>query len=149
MINIYEAPDAYMCRNCGQILEMKDTNLSYDDVLQCKCCGSEDLVEAYTCEVCGELKPEDFIYAGDHKVCRHCLEKKRFDLDFCTKVGSVEFTECKLNSFLADHFTESEINELMLVALKERAKFDPIDGFDYLDYQHAAAADMLYEEERG
>lgn len=149
MMNFYEAPEAYICNRCGHILEPKETALSYDDMLQCKMCGSEDIEEAYHCEICEELIPESDIYAGDHKVCRCCLEKKRFDLDFCTKVGEVERTECNLNSFLADHFTESEINELMLAALKERANLDPVDGWDYLEYQHSYAADMLYDEERG
>lgn len=165
MIDIYEAPDAYICNRCGHILEPKETSLSYDDMLTCKMCGSEDVEEAYMCEICEELIPESDIYAGDHKVCRDCIEKKRYDLDFCAKVGEPDYdpydhkkerpafmadgTEVVLNEFLTQYFTEQEINDLMLAALKERAKYIPVDGMDYLKYNQAAAADLLFEQENG
>ena len=165
MIGIYDTPDAYICNRCGHVLEPKETSLSYDDMLTCGMCGSEDVEEAYRCEICDELHPESDIYAGDHKVCRHCLEKKRYDLDFCAKVGEPDYdpydsrkerpafmadgSEVVLNEFLAQYFTEQEINELMLSALKERAKFNPIDGWDFLKSEHMIAADALFEAENG
>lgn len=147
MIGIYDTPDAYICERCGRTLEGNETQLSYDDTLVCRMCGG-NAVNAYRCEVCEELVPEDDVEGCEHKVCRSCIEKKRYDLDFCTKVGETEGSECCLNSFLASFFTESEINDLMMEALKERAKISPVDGLKYLDYQSAAAGDILYDEER-
>ena len=147
MIGIYDTPDAYICERCGRLLEGNETELSYDDTLVCRVCGGE-AVPAYRCEICEEIVPEDEIKGCEHKVCSGCIEKKRFDLDFCKKVGESEGSECCLNSFLASFFTESEINDLMMEALKERAKISPVDGLKYLDYQSAAAGDILYDEER-
>ena len=147
MIGIYDIPDAYICERCGHVLEGRETQLSYDDTLVCRLCGG-NAVNAYRCEVCEELVPEDDVEGCEHKVCRSCIEKKRYDLGFCTKVGETEGSECCLNSFLASFFTESEINDLMMEALKERAKISPVDGLKYLDYQSAAAGDILYDEER-
>ena len=145
MIGIYDAPDAYICERCGRTLEGNETQLSYDDTLVCHMCGGE-AVPAYRCEVCEEIVPEDEIEGCEHKVCSGCIERKRFDLDFCTKVGESEGSECCLNSFLASFFTESEINDLMLAALKDRAKVRPVDGFDYLKYHGCEAGDVLYME---
>lgn len=145
MIGIYDTPDAYICERCGRTLEGNETQLSYDDTLVCRMCGGE-AVPAYRCEVCEEIVQEDEIEGCEHKVCSGCIEKKRFDLDFCTKVGEDEGTEVALNSFLAEFFTESEINELMLAALKERAKVRPVDGLGYLKYHGYEAGDVLYRE---
>ena len=49
-------------------------------------------------------------------------------------------------TFLASFFTESEINDLMLAALKERAAVRPVDGWDYLKYHGYEAGDVLYRE---
>ncbi len=146
MIGIYDLPDAYICERCGRMLEGNETQLSYDDTLVCRVCGG-DAVPAYRCEICEEILPEDDIEGSDHKVCRSCIEKKRYDLDFCAKVGEHEGTEVVLNSFLTEFFTESEINELMLTALKERSKVKPVDGLKYLRYASGVAADLLYSEE--
>ena len=145
MIGIYDTPDAYICERCGRTLEGNETQLSYDDTLTCRMCGG-DAVPAYRCEICEELVPEDEIGGCDHKVCRSCIEKKRYDVDFCAKVGEASGTECVLNGFLADFFTESEINELMLAALKERAKVRPVDGWPYLKYNLDEAADVLFSD---
>ena len=108
MINYWEMPEAYICERCGHVLEPNETELSYDDALTCKLCGSEDVSAAYRCEICEEMTSENEIEGCDHKVCRGCIEKKRYDLDFCAKVGESEGSECCLNSFLADFFTEWE-----------------------------------------
>ncbi len=145
MIGIYDTPDAYICQRCGRVLEGNEAQLSYDDTLVCRMCGGE-AVPAYRCEVCEEIVSEDDIEGCEHNVCSGCIEKKRFDLDFCTKVGESEGSECCLNSFLASFFTESEINDLMLAALKDRAKVRPVDGFGYLKYHGREAGDVLYRE---
>lgn len=138
MIFIRDTPDAYICDRCGTELE------SYEK--SCSCGG--DPIGAYKCEICKELVPEDEIEGCEHNVCSGCIERKRFDLDFCTKVGESEGSECCLNSFLASFFTESEINDLMLAALKDRAKLRPVDGMDYLKYHGYEAGDELYREEK-
>ena len=146
MIDIYEAPDAYICNRCGHILEPGETALSYDDVLTCKLCGSDFVSAAYRCEICEEIVSENDIEGYEHKVCRSCIEKKRYDLDFCMKVADDTQTECSLNGFLTDFFTESEINELMLAALKERAKIKLVDGLPHLVALGGDAADLLVKE---
>ena len=149
MINYWEMPEAYICERCGHVLEPNETELSYDDALTCKLCGSEDVSAAYRCEICEEMTSENEIEGCDHKVCRGCIEKKRYDLDFCAKVGESEGSECCLNSYLADFITEWEINELMLTALKERAKVRPVDGWDYLKWHGYEAGDVLFAETNG
>lgn len=145
MIGIYDTPDAYICERCGRTLEGNETELSYDDTLICRMCGG-DTVPAYRCEICEEIVPEDEIEGCEHRVCRGCIEKKRYDLDFCTKVGEECLTEFALNGFLSSFFTKSELNELMLAALKERSKIRPVDGWDYLKYNGYEAGDILYRE---
>ena len=147
MIGIYDTPDAYICERCGRLLEGNETELSYDDALVCRMCGGE-AVPAYRCEVCEEIVGEDDIFGYEHNVCRSCIEKKRYDVDFCAKVGEDEGTEVALNSFLKGFFTESEINDLMLTALKERAKVKPVDGLKYLCHASGVAADLLYKKEK-
>lgn len=147
MIGIYDTPDSYICERCGRTLEGNETQLSYDDTLVCRMCGG-DAVPAYRCEICEDIVPEDEIEGCEHKVCRTCIEKKRYDLDFCTKVGEECLTEFALNGFLSSFFTESELNELMLAALKDRAKVRPVDGWDYLKYNGCEAGDVLYQEEK-
>ena len=145
MIGIYDTPDSFICERCGRTLEGNETQLSYDDTMVCRMCGG-DAVPAYRCEICEELVPEDEIDGFGHHVCRSCIEEKRYDVDFCAKVGKASGTECVLNGFLADFFTESEINELMLAALKERAKVRPVDGRPYLKYNLDEAADVLFSD---
>jgi hypothetical protein len=89
MIGIYDTPDAYICERCGRTLDGNETQLTYDDTMVCRMCGG-DAVPAYRCEVCEEIVPEDEIGGCEHKVCRSCIEKKRYDVDFCTKVGESE-----------------------------------------------------------
>ena len=136
MIFIRDTPDAYICDRCGTELESYEKSCS---------CGGEP-IGAYKCEICKELVPEYEIEGCEHNVCQSCINKKRYDLDFCTKVGETTFSECNLNSFLASFFTESEINDLMLSALKECSKIRPVDGSEYLKYNGIAAADLLASE---
>lgn len=147
MIGYWETPEAYICERCGHVLEPNETELSYDDALMCKLCGSEDVSAAYRCEICEEMTSENEIEGYEHKVCRSCIEKKRYDLDFCMKVADDIQTECSLNGFLTDFFTESEINELMLAALKERAKIKLVDGLPHLVAFGGDAADLLVKEQ--
>ena len=147
MIGFYHEPDGYVCNRCGHEMNSEDVCLSYDDTIECSSCGSCDVDDAYRCDICGKLAPDHQGSGYGHFVCDDCLDKKRYDLDFCTKVGEDEGTEVVLNSFLAEFFTESEINELMLTALKERAKMKPIDGLKYLRYASGVAADLLCEQE--
>lgn len=145
MIGIYDTPDAYICERCGRMLEENETQLSYDDTLVCRMCGG-DAIPAYRCEICEEIVPEDEIEGCEHRVCLGCIEKKRYDLDFCTKVGKECLTEFALNGFLSSFFTGSELNELMLAALKERAKIKPVDGMEHLMAFAGDAADLLASE---
>ena len=147
MINEYSIPDGYICDRCKRELDPDEVCCEYDSTMTCRYCDG-DVQPAYRCEVCEEIVEEDDIFGFEHNVCRSCIEKKRYDLDFCTKVGEDEGTEVALNSFLAEFFTESEINELMLVALKERAKVKPVDGLKYLRYASGVAADLLCEQEK-
>ena len=147
MIGFYSEPDGYVCNRCGNEMDPDDACLSYDDTIECSACRSDDVDEAYRCEICGKLVSNDQVTGWDHNVCDDCVDKKRYDLDFCAKVGENEGTEVVLNSFLTEFFTESEIDELMLAALKERAKVKPVDGIKYLRYASGVAADLLCEEE--
>lgn len=149
MIGIYDTPDAYICERCGHVLEGKETQLSYDGTLVCRLCGG-DVVNAYRCEICEELVHQDNIYGYDHRVCFECIEKIRYNVDLMKKVGDCSYkTELSLNSYLCRFFSDDEINDLMLEALKERSKIKPVDGIDYLHYHFDDAADVLFESENG
>lgn len=154
MIGIYDTPDAYICERCGRTLDGNETQLSYDDTLVCRMCGG-DAVPAYRCEICEEIVPEDEIEGCEHKVCRNCIEKKRYDVDFCAKVGKenqvaigtgIGGDDRGLNGYLMSFFSIDEIEELMLSALKERSKVCPVDGLDYLKYHGYEAGDVLFAE---
>ena len=146
MIGIYDTPDAYICERCGRLLDGNETELSYDDALVCRMCGGE-AVPAYRCEVCEEIVPEDEISGYEHNVCRTCIDKKRYDVDFCAKV-SPNGDLRGLNDYLARYFTNDEINELMLTALKDRSKIKPIDGSSFLSLYAGNAADLLVEDNK-
>ena len=149
MIGIYDTPDAYICERCGHVLEGNETQLSYDDTLVCRLCGG-DAVNAYRCEICENLVHQDNIYGYEHKVCHECVEKMRYNVDLCKKVGDrSDKTECVLNSYLCHFFTNDEINDLMWAALKERSKIKPVDGLSYLHWRFDDAADVLFESKNG
>ena len=154
MIRLYDMPEAYICERCGHVLEGNETQLSYDDTLVCRLCGG-NAVNAYHCEICEELVPEDEIDGYEHKVCLRCIEKKRYDLDFCKKVGESDQVAIGtgigndnrgLNGYLMSFFTIDEIEDLMLSAMKERAKVRPVDGDGYLKRHCYDAVDMLFSD---
>lgn len=145
MIKIYDTPDAYICERCGRTLNECETELAHDDTLECCKCGGE-AIPAYRCEVCGEIVPEDVIHGYEHNVCWDCIQKKRYDVDFCANVGDDDEDLRGLNGFLSKFFSNSEINEMMLQALKERAKFKPIDSDGFLKLRANDAADLLAAE---
>lgn len=142
MIGIYDVPDGYICEGCGE-----EFDLDYKDETCCFC--DNELIPAFRCEVCDRLTPDFDVQGYEHRVCQSCIEKKRKDLEFCKKVGEATLTECCLNSFLASFFTESEINDLLYAALKERDKVKPVDCMAFLMANAGDAADVLADETNG
>lgn len=149
MINEYSIPDGYICDRCGRQLDPEEVCCQYDDTMTCRYCDG-DVQPAYHCEICDELTNQDNIYGYDHKVCFECIEKRRYNVELLKKVGDRSYkTDLDLNSYLCRFFSEDEINELMLEALKERAKIKLVDGIDYLHFHFNEAADVLFEDKNG
>ena len=149
MINEYSIPDGYICDRCGRELDPNEVCCEYEDTMTCRYCGG-DVQPAYRCEICDELTIQDNVYGYEHKVCHVCVERMRYNVDLGKKVGDrSDATECVLNSYLCHFFTNDEINDLMLAALKERSKIKPVDGLSYLHWRFNDAADVLFESENG
>lgn len=138
----------YKCLDCGNEMELEDLKFEKDrDTLEmymyCPYCGSENVEQAYQCDVCGEYLPEEQM-AGDAKnVCICCISEKRHDVDFCKAVGDEDQESVYLNSFLLDMFTEEDIEEILMRELKAHHMDHPVDFMPYLRGHLDSAANVL------
>lgn len=129
------------CLECGEFFERNDAvySSSYvgehfgtpvsQRVLCCPTCGSDDLIPAKSCKICGEYFGEDDIEDG---VCSDCLndalKEYRDDFDKCLDLCKDEKENIEINPIFAHFFTESQINEILLRELKEA---NGIKQFDF------------------
>lgn len=127
------------CLDCGAILE-EDT-LAYEDCLisnqggyhiteredRCPKCGGRDLNDVVKCVKCGEYHyaedgtddvPMYWMGSELEWICEECLKKT--SLDETVAVGNMDATHLvRINAFLASAFTASEIEDILIDALKK------------------------------
>lgn len=112
----------YKCVECGHIFEEGEQKQRYEDNGEmwqvCPICGG-DFEEAETCEVCGAGSEK--LYGG---VCSECISKYEHDPETCCKASQDEKETVKINAFLAEMFTASEIETILIDALKEQKNVD-------------------------
>ena len=121
----------YKCKECGKVYEsLEDAreereSIEYGDKTyyetNCYChCGGE-LEEVYKCKICGEIT--------ESEICEKCLT-----LEKCFEVGE-EHRQClELNGFVANMFTTSEIEEILMRELKEAQELGITNKYDFIDY---------------
>ncbi len=149
-----------ICKNCGAVIDENELKSVSEEVGEywgspayatysvCPCCDCEDLEEATECECCGEYFGEEEIYNG---VCYECLHS--FDNNW-----KYWYSKCKkhnekdvvmLNLFLANQFTEEQIEEILYRELEKKEKLQPgsVDCCDFVDTDEDWAADMIKEKE--
>ena len=111
---------------------------AYQSFAVCPYCGSEEIVEAMECKVCGTVYPEDEIHGA---VCDECLNKYKQDPQRCYDVTKEHKTEISINDFLAQMFTESEIEKILLDFCLERK----VDCTEYVDWDKSWFGDCIIE----
>lgn len=101
----------YRCEKCGHLFEegeQKKWEENGGEIWQgCPICEGA-FEEAETCEVCGAVAEE--LHGG---VCDECI-KENSNFETCYTVSKNEKEEIKINVFLANFFTESEIERILL-----------------------------------
>lgn len=106
----------YKCEKCGHLFEEGEQKKRYEDngeEWQCyPLCGG-DFEEAETCEICGAVAEE--LHGG---VCVECI-KENSNFEICYKASEESKEEIKINSFLAEYFSASDIEKILFDRLKE------------------------------
>ena len=126
---------AYICLDCGHIFEEGEQSTwsesrgeywgspCYETMSGCPLCNG-DYEEAVECEICGSSHLKDELNGG---ICDECIEKYRYDIDVCFKIGSNDTESVELNCFLASMFDKKEIEDILFRELKEAQKYRQID----------------------
>ena len=126
----------YICNRCGNLCEDDELPTYEEDfgfetgvgwkamkqtfVDTCSCGG--DFVEARECALCGEY----FDKEEGWRVCKHCLEEGA-TYENALAVGEENKDSVKINGFLANVFTESQIEEILQRELDQARKLTPTD----------------------
>lgn len=142
----------YICFECGHIFEEGEegvfrythgfTSPPYDERLGCPICGGTYEI-AKRCGVCGKLNaPEEMTGS----VCDCCIEKYKYDVDMCFKIGAKAKTSVDLNCFLISLFSEAEIEEIIFAKLKEEQKNVQIDCDKFIEEDRDWFAERLEQE---
>ena len=141
----------WKCENCGEILSQQDVNKDYTDGgyrgephYTCPHCGSDELNEAYQCEICGEWFGCDEINGSvGQMVCDECMEKKA-TADNVVDFGFGGGVDVELNEFLATVFSAGEINDLLIEAFRNMPEKDQREKIsDYIDDNKTGFAEFL------
>ena len=99
----------YDCPEMTNYLEVQDEKRKY-------CCGNNCDEEEYEiCQICGGTVEKDEMHGG---VCNECIEKHGNNIDTCYEIGKKCKDKVAINCFLASMFTDEEIEELLLEALR-------------------------------
>lgn len=160
----------YKCLHCGAVFEEGQQAVwsenrgvfwgetCYEDVSGCPLCG-QGYREATKCEICGEY----FLADDSDRACNDCIEKYRYDIDMCFKVGSGDTENVKINWFLSCMFKPEEIEQILLQHLKSeeeenrtryeqelriygKANLKKIDCKKFIDVDREWFAEGLVEE---
>lgn len=125
----------------------------------CPNCGSSDFQEAKQCEICGDYFQEDDVYGWDHKVCRHCIEEHKYDLNLLLTATKDEKADIEIPMLVRYILDDDDIERILLQELERRVKratdkflpdafsFDPTDFID--EYKYYIADEIGYKEVDG
>lgn len=131
---------SFKCLKCGHIFEEGEEKTYIENYgepggkpyLQwfgcCPLCGGE-YEETKQCVVCGSEHLKDELYFCD--VCENCKDDIKFEYkyrpDLCYKLAEKGKRSVSINPFLADMFTEEQINEILFKELISSSSFMPVN----------------------
>lgn len=130
----------YICVECGHLFEDGEERTSreyrgechgfpaYETISSCPMCGG-DFENAKYCDNCDEWYAECDLSNG---YCFNCINSFKNDWQMCLKINDNIREPMELNSFLASVFDVSEIEQILLEKLKEKASIKPIDCSNYI-----------------
>ena len=106
----------YRCEECGHLFEEGEQKIKVEENGEkwqcCPLCGG-DFEEAETCEICGAAAEE--LHGG---VCDECI-KEHSNFKTCVKISEKDKEEIKINSFLAEYFSTTDIERILYNRLVE------------------------------
>lgn len=112
---------SYKCLECGHIFDegeqwYEDRGAPYRELMSgCPMCYG-DYAPTERCEICGSEHLPDELCNG---ICEECLMFYAEDLEVCHEIGNDCYFDVKINSFLAQVFTEQEIDKILFGALRQ------------------------------
>lgn len=139
---------AYRCLECGHIFEegeqvsFRQEYWGMESFLWASGCPicKGNYEETTPCKICGSEHLEEELHGC---VCAECVEPYRKDWKACFKIGEKEKTSIYINSFLADMFSENEI-EAILYEFLEKTK--EVDCSPFVDSDKEWFGERLLEE---
>ena len=143
----------FVCYDCGHIFEdgeqahRNENRGEYwgspcsEDVSCCPLCGGE-YAESVPCDICGSEHLEEELSGG---VCDECIDKYKYNIDMCHKIGSNDTDKVELNCFLASMFDKGEIEEILFEELKKKEDLE-VDCEKFINYNRSWFGERLLEE---
>lgn len=131
------------CHDCGHVFEWGEEEVfverhgldcpPYEATSLCPKCKSDDFEVLSPCKKCKEeFFDEDLLFG----ICPDCVEKYidfyKNDVLHCYEFAENDTAKIEINGFLAQMFSESQINEILLSFLLEKQKEKKIDCLPYI-----------------
>ncbi len=148
----------YICDNCGTLCDDDELPTYTDDfgyetgvgfrscpqtfIDDCSCGGT--FVEAKRCAICDEWCNPDDLYGG---VCESCLDNN-VDADNALQLGDENKEKIEINGFLAQAFSESEIESILKSKLNNNKSFYHNDIKNYCLGDKDCFGEMLVERQK-
>ena len=143
-----------MCVECGYEMDRDDVTglekefvkLDYKTVTRygkCPHCGGITLEKVAICSVCDEKYCESQVI-GD--ACNSCVEKYKYDIDVCYRIGEKDTEKIEINCFLANMFDAEDINKILYVVLLASSKKNKIDCTPFISSDRDWFGERLVEE---
>ena len=141
----------WFCEDCQQVWSLDELDKDYCDGgyrgephYTCPDCGSDELTEAYQCEMCGEWFVYEYIHgSAGQMVCDKCLEE-HMTADEVLDFAEEDRTEIELNGLLAFAFDEGDINEMLKTAFLRLPKSEQEQYIkDYIEDTKSEFAEYL------
>ena len=132
---------AYKCLECGHIFEdgeqanWKEDISGYGEspfwkeLCGCPKCGGV-FEETKPCKFCGS---EHLDVELNSNLCDECIDKYKYDVDMCFRIGSRCEEKVNLNSFLLSLFDKDDIEAILYRKLKEAEKKEAVDCGYFID----------------
>lgn len=120
----------YICKNCYSVFSEENLPLDkYENIeYECPYCECKEIVEAHTCDVCGDYYALDDL---EYYICEDCREEYK-TFEKAIEVGDKEKTQIEINGYLAYEFDELQIEDILKQELEESKRFVKLKYRDYL-----------------